>query len=118
MRVRWLFLFLLVGFLTSCSESSESVNHKGFSLVCDYFQELQTHKKLSELTRDQRNNFIVEKITKTLPDSIVWAAWDVASYVELKERYGVFRTSAEEVLGMSWTCDAMMDLAPTTGVFD
>ena len=103
----------LIVFFTACSKDVENVSD--FDLVCQYFQELEQSDNLMQMSSDQRNSFIFDKININIPNSNAGASWGAVSHAEPEQRYDIFQMGAEEVLGINWQCKAMKSLADSTG---
>ncbi len=116
--IKWSVCVLSVVVLLACSDKVETENESGFEVICDSFQDLQKHKNITQMTHLQRNDFIVEKLSKTPPEDYAKISWEAVSSASPEVRYEIFKMGAEEALGESWHCDAMESLAPTTGVVE
>jgi hypothetical protein len=104
-------LALFISFTIHASEND-------FDKVCDYFGELQKMANEAAMTHQQRNTFIMDKISKDLPAaSNARAAWEAIGYAEAEQRYELFKSAAESVINTPWQCPAMEKLAPKTGEF-
>lgn len=107
-------LLLVFTFVTFSSQATES----DFDEVCLHFQALQAVLNVDAWTHQQRNDFIMNKITNNLPaTSNARAAWEAIASATPEQRYMLFKSSAESVLNARWQCPAMKTLAPKTGEF-
>ena len=92
---------------------AHQANISDFDQVCGYFEALEQLPDLESMTQRERNEFIVEKTRKQLPNSSnARAAWDAISSAEPQQRYELFKSAAESVLNKTWDCPAMKKLAP------
>lgn len=90
-----------------------------FDMVCGYFQELSKQANVDKMSHLERNDFIVSKINKNLPDkSNAKSAWQAISAAVAEQRYELYQSSVESVLKKKWQCNAMEKLAPLTGLFE
>lgn len=69
----------------------------------------------SEMSAEQRNEFIIDKLAENIPSSSATISWDAVSYAVPEDRYEIFKTGAESELGKEWNCSAMEQFAPLTG---
>ena len=74
-----------------------------FDVVCSIFKELQNKSDLDKLSAQQRGAFVTEKVNKALDSSsAARVSWEAI-------------VAAEDVLGKSWSCKPMEELASSTG---
>ena len=89
-----------------------------FDNVCQYFEQLDKLADVETLSNMQRNDFIIDKIDKSLPETsnarVSWIAIDSAIP---EVRYELFKSAAESVLNKQWQCSAMLKWAAKTGEF-
>lgn len=116
-----LFRFILAGIvlnssLIGCAENKEPKN--SFQVVCESFQELEKMASVDSMTPEDRNNFIVSRIEKNIPDSAAHVSWEAVSYAVSEQRYEIFKMGAESELKEAWDCPSMRNLAPLTGAFE
>lgn len=106
--------FLVTLFISFPSHAAET----DFDKVCRYFQQLEQLADVNSMTHQQRNTFILDKITNNLPiSSNARAAWEGISYADANQRYELFKSAAESVINVPWSCTAMEKLAAKTGEF-
>jgi len=107
-------LFLFSFFVVPSTYADES----DFDIVCQYFQQLDKLSDLETMTNMQRNDFILDKINKNLPQtSNAGATWIAIDSADPEVRYELFKSAAESVLSRQWQCSAMLKLSPKTGEF-
>ncbi len=107
-------LFLFVIF-TGCSAQ---VNKSDFDNVCQYFEQLDNLADVEALSNMQRNDFIIDKIDKGLPEkSSARVSWIAIDSAVPEVRYELFKSAAESVLNKQWQCSAMLKWAAKTGEF-
>lgn len=99
-------------FIYGCDEQKK-LNE--FDLVCSYFQDLKKVDNVNSMSAEQRNKFIIDKISKNIPSHSAAQSWDAVSYAVPEERYEIFKIGAESSLDQEWNCSAMEELAPLTG---
>lgn len=107
-------ILLLIAAFTTTTQAKET----DFDIVCTYFQELEALPNLAKMNHIQRNEFILSRIHKILPNtSNARAAREPISAVVASQRYYLFKSATESVINHKWDCPAMKRLAYTTGVF-
>ena len=108
--------FILIFIAVALYRCSDNAKLNDFDMVFVYLQELEKHDNSSSMSIDQRNQFIVEKLSKNAPSSPAMASWEAVSYAVPEDRYELFKTGAEAELKRDWDCPSMEKLAPLTGV--
>ena len=104
------FVFFVCFAFSACAADND------FDMVCGIFKELQSKSDLDKLSAQQRETFITERVTKALDSSsAARVSWEAVVAAEPNQRYKIFQSGAEEVLGKSWSCKPMEDLAPSIG---
>lgn len=107
-------LFLFAFFVSPSAHANES----DFDNVCQYFESLDKLADVETMSNIQRNNFIIDKIDKSLPQtSNARAAWVAIGSAVPEVRYELFKSAAESVLNKQWQCSAMLKWSPKTGAF-
>lgn len=108
-------ILLLMMLFSGCTDK---VATNEFDQVCTYFDELKGALQKEDMSPVQRDFYIAEKITSGIPESSnARIAWEAISYAE-SERYELFKTSAQEVLGRDWHCESMQKLADSLSKFE
>jgi hypothetical protein len=106
---RVLLLLLIAGTFLACSDKAKDLDK-----VCQAFTQLSRHPKLATLSHSERLAFVNQRVSDELSRfSQVTPLWEHVSYYESSASYRMFRRTAEELLGESWTCQDMERLAPT-----
>lgn len=106
------FLFALFVGPSAHAEKSD------FDNVCQYFEQLDKLNDVGNMSNMQRNDFIINKIDKSLPQtSNARAAWLAIDSAVPEVRYELFKSAADSVLGKQWECSAMLKWATKTGEF-
>ena len=106
-----LFAFFLV-----CISIPVHATNNEFDVVCGIFKELLNKSDLDKLSAQQRGAFVTEKVHKALDSSSATrVSWEAIVAAEPSQRYELFKTGAEDVLGKSWSCKPMEALASSAG---
>ena len=100
----------------ACITFSACAADNDFDVVCGIFKELQGKSDLDKLSTQQRAAFISERVSKTLDStSAARVSWQAIVAAEPSQRYELFKDGAESVLGKSWSCKPMEELASSAG---
>jgi hypothetical protein len=104
------FVFFIFFTFSACAADND------FDVVCGIFKELQNKPDLDKLSAQQRETFVTDRVTNTLDSSSdARVSWEAVVAAEPSQRYEIFQSGAQEVLGKSWSCKSMEDLAPSIG---
>ena len=104
------FSFFVCFSLASCAADND------FDTVCSVFKALQASPNLAKLSPQQRQAFVTEHIDKMLDkSSAARISWEAVAAADPDQRYEIFKSGAEDVLGKSWECESMRQLAATAG---
>ena len=107
---RLLIVFALLA--SSCVTAADN----DFDKVCGYFQQLDILVAKKAMSNSQRIAYISKHVNKELKaSSSAREAWEVIVYAMPEERYDIYKSTAEEILGKAWQCDAMLKQIATTG---
>lgn len=112
--------YYLIGliFFASFAATSAQAEQSDFDAVCQYFEQLAKLGNVATLSNIQRNDFIIDKISKNLPQtSNARAAWVAIDSAVPEMRYELFKSAAESVLNKQWQCSTMEKWGPKTGEF-
>ena len=87
-----------------------------YDQVCRYFDQLQNEISSKTLTPKQRGQFISDRVAMHLEEqSHARELWEVIRYAVAEERYEMFKVTAEEQTGKTWSCKSMRQLASSAG---
>lgn len=107
----------LLSLLAICLPAQAETN--SFDQVCGYFEELSKQTNVDKMSHLERNDFIVKKINKNLPQANnARLSWEAIAAAVAEQRYELFQSAAESVLNTKWQCKAMEQLAGKTGLFE
>lgn len=97
---------------------SAHADKSDFDNVCKYFEQLDKLADVETMSNMQRNDYIIDKINKNLPQtSNARAAWIAIDSAAPEVRYDLFKSAAESVLNKQWQCSAMLKWTQKTGEF-
>ncbi len=105
---------LTIPLLVSCQKESKPAT-SGFDQLCEVFNELKNLAGVSQLSQEEKSNFILENMSKKIQDPIVSNSWEAVRQATPESRYQIFKDGAEEVTGEPWDCPNMQALAASAG---
>lgn len=110
-----MFTRLLIAF-TLLASSCVTAADNDFDKVCNYFQQLDSLIAKKAMSNSQKADYISKHVNEELKaSSPAREAWEVIVYAVPEERYDIYKSTAEEILGKTWRCDSMLKQIATTG---
>lgn len=103
MVLKQLALLILLGF---CQINVTVADNSGFDEICHIYTEALN----SNMSGDQLNTFILDNIKTRINNKDAKTTHDAIPFASPKERYKIFKDSAERYLKKQWDCAAMKTL--------
>lgn len=97
--------FITIIFIWTCSIVAFA-SDQGFDEICRIYTEAQN----SSMQKEQLSSYIFDNVKKRVNNKDALDAHDVVFLADPKERYSLFKQSAELSLKRSWDCPAVKAL--------
>ncbi len=99
------FILLSVGllFMAYAFSQENTDSDAGFEIICQIYTEALN----SNMTKEQRSNYIFNNIESRVRSKDALEAHDVVFQVDPADRYIIFKQSAKIVLKRDWHCKAV-----------
>lgn len=104
-----LIFVIVVLSIISCSNIAKAADN-GFDQICMIYNEVLNDTRNREMTIKDKLYLINEKVTKQVKFSDALQVYSAVASADPKEKYKLFKESAEYVLKREWNCSIMKSI--------